>query len=620
MKNASTIQRTVLLGLCLLLVPIGIANNNLLLLGVGVLLSILLFNSTRDGFSVPSVQQNALVLYGLAGFFLLLTIALKLWNIENTVIPWVWIASIVLFMAAVWQADGRPSLEETLAKKRKPSALIRILQLTPVIWVGWALRLTNLETVPTLHGDEGEMGVFALNVLSGNAPPMTAVGWLHHPALFHYLQAPFVGIFGRTGFAIRYPSVIIGILCIPFIYYIGKRSFGPIAGWMAAWLLAVSHLHIHWSRIGLNNIYSVLAILVCFYCILRAKPNKIMAYAYTGIAIGLAQYLYFGSRLIPVIFGVVVLLLLFRKLASLEQILAMIVGAIIALAPLATFYILEPNTFSSRTDRVAIFSDVNVQQALNDPTASLPADLFPLISVQLQRNLGYFIQHGDRSAFYAHEIPGIDLLTAALFWLGLGLALAKIKRLPEQVLLLWFALGIALGGMLTNDAPNSPRLLIVFPVAYLLGGYVVQHVGSFFNGYSRPVRLGSLIGLAFMIGVLNTTVYYKELPTQPLRSWQGDAMAREVKTAAADAQVFVLGAPNIYAGYGTFLFLRGPDPQDLNTPDQLSLIEEGDFMAIAVPAQFQLLADLQAEYPDGTLETKLDHVGNPMYKVYRATR
>ena len=35
-----------------------------------------------------------------------------------------------------------------------------------------------------------------------------------------------------------------------------------MAGLTAAWLLAVSHLHIHYSRIGLNNIQSVWSLIV----------------------------------------------------------------------------------------------------------------------------------------------------------------------------------------------------------------------------------------------------------------------------------------------------------------------------------------------------------------------
>ncbi len=31
--------------------------------------------------------------------------------------------------------------------------------------------------------------------------------------------------------------------------------------------------------------------------------------------------------------------------------------------------------------------------------------------------------------------------------------------------------------MLTSDAPNSPRLLIVIPVVFLLGGVLVQQAG-----------------------------------------------------------------------------------------------------------------------------------------------
>lgn len=43
---------------------------------------------------------------------------------------------------------------------------------------------------------------------------------------------------------------MLGIATVPLVYVFGRLAWGPLAGAMAAWLMAVSHLHIHYSRMG----------------------------------------------------------------------------------------------------------------------------------------------------------------------------------------------------------------------------------------------------------------------------------------------------------------------------------------------------------------------------------
>ncbi len=251
------------LGLCIVAVAmtiLGVLTGSLLLIGGGVAATVAACYGISETYTLPRMAGH----YGLLSGALLLsaiTCVLAFQDFENSIINLLWLMAMIMYIIAALRFDRAISSKITTTRYDKKFLNKHVLVI-PVILIAFALRFHNLETLPPLHGDEGEMGLAALKVLENEAPPLTAVGWMDHPALFHYLQAGPVAIFGRTGLALRILSVVAGVLCIPLIYKLGRRGWGGVAGLAAAWLMTVSHLHIHFSRIGLNNIESTLAMLL----------------------------------------------------------------------------------------------------------------------------------------------------------------------------------------------------------------------------------------------------------------------------------------------------------------------------------------------------------------------
>jgi hypothetical protein len=194
------------------------------------------------------------------------------------------------------------------------------------------LRLYQIgEYLPPVHGDEGEMGTLALLARHGRASGIATrplslftTGFLDHPTLFHYLQAVAMVLFGETITALRILSAIVGGLCAPFLYATGLLGWGRITGLTAGWLLAVSHLHIHYSRIALNNIETVWFVILLIWLLALAYESNhlqrihaenevdhhgfsaheapaLLTFIIIGLVIGLGQYFYYGSRLMPVL-------------------------------------------------------------------------------------------------------------------------------------------------------------------------------------------------------------------------------------------------------------------------------------------------------------------------------
>src|SRR5665811_497006 len=139
--------------------------------------------------------------------------------------------------------------------------------------IALALRATNLDLYPTsMHGDEGEMGMETLRVLGvGDPLPLFGLGWGPLPNLFYYLQAGFIFIFGRNEIGLRMISALVGTACVPLVYLVGRKFWGKLAGFTGAWLIAVSHFNINYSRLGLNVIES--AFLMILFILLFLAPN-----------------------------------------------------------------------------------------------------------------------------------------------------------------------------------------------------------------------------------------------------------------------------------------------------------------------------------------------------------
>lgn len=545
-----------------------------------------------------------------------ITCVLAFQDFEDPVINLLWPMAMIMYLIAALRFDRATPAQVTVTR-RDNKFLKKHVLVIPIILIAFALRFYDLETLPPLHGDEGEMGLAALKVLENQAPPLTAVGWLDHPALFHYLQAGPVAIFGRTGLALRILSVVAGVLCVPLIYKLGRRGWGIVAGLGAAWLLAVSHLHVHFSRIGLNNIDSTLAMLLFLTLITRIRPNRVTLLAVSGLVVGLAQYLYYGSRVIPLIAAVLLFVFWHKKMVDVKQLAVFGLGVLIAYVPLGTFYVTHPDAFVSRSRGVFVMSEQNVKHTIQSDEASLPRDLVPLLKEQANRNLNFFVKGGDRSAFYSPSIPGFDLVTSTLFWLGLGLALTRLRRYHEIALLIWLGLGLLFGGMLTNDAPNAPRLLIVIPAVFLLGGILLERAGRLLSLYPQRLK-GLALGLVLALtGFFNLKIYFHDFVSDlPPRNFDSDSIAREIKTAGPAEDIFLLGQPHLSVKYGTIHFLAGDNATDLAAPADIPAPNGRGLLVIALPDQVDGLEAIEQRIPGGILRTRVNPRNDPIYTVY----
>lgn len=562
-----------------------------------------------------------------------------------------WGVGLLLILVAAYLHDTRAVTPGEDEREEAPAPKVRApnLHFTRLDWLlmvglcaaALALRLYQLnDFLPTMHGDEGEMGELARFALNGPSNPyltplpLFSTAFLDHPTLFHYLQALALRGFGNTLTGLRVLSAIFGALCAATLYAVGKVGWGRVAGLTAAWLLAVSHLHIHYSRIALNNIQSVwftiLFILVLLIGVARTsrrqgRPRQpadqpLIPYAILGLVIGLSQYFYYGSRLLPVLAVVLLVILLAQRRLTITQLVVAMLATFIAYAPLAIHYSRDLSAFLNRTQGVSVFNPEGIVQILG-PQASWPRDIPQLVWNQVKANIAFLIDTGDHSSFYMADLPGFDRITVVLFWLGLGVVLARLRHFPETALTAWFVLGFLLAGVLTKDAPNGPRLVVVVSAVYLIGGVLGERV------YQASKRIWSgayqwLAALAFVLLAVGTFqmnyqsyfVTYARFAPNYMPITMAHMMAEE-----QDAYRFYLfGAPLFYADYSVLRFIApGSERYNVMTAQEIPAPTDKGIIAIALPDRLARLQEVAERWPGGAYTEAVDQAGRLLYGVYR---
>ena len=111
------------------------------------------------------------------------------------------------------------------------------------------------------------------------------------PPLGFWIQAASAYLFGFHGWSILLPQALAGVLSVALLYYLVRRSFGPVAGLLAALALALTPISVATSRH--NNLESllVLAVLLAAWAfILAAETGRLRWLVVGGLVMGLLGF------------------------------------------------------------------------------------------------------------------------------------------------------------------------------------------------------------------------------------------------------------------------------------------------------------------------------------------
>jgi hypothetical protein len=589
---------------------------------LGFLLLLSSFLDRRRGSPRPETATSVILLLALVGG----GVALKTLPPFRAVVP-LYAAAVFLFLLAT---RGR---FDTWVKKPEPHAVWEFVLLLCVMGLAFVLEGYHVADIPPgFHGDEGESGMQALQLLHGEVGSLISVGWYHLPMLSFSWHAISMRIFGETVFGLRMSSVMVGTLTLIPFYFLTRLLFNRTTALLAIFFLAVSHPFIALNRLGINYTQTTLFEVTTFYFLFRGlHTRRWWDFAASGLFMGVGLYLYYASRLVPfIVLGFLFCLWLSSRSLLREHgrgIAVLWLSAMLVFAPMGAYFVQHPWQFMSRTSFVFVLGN---QGWVDAPYPRENAVLTLLY--QTARVLPLFNYGGDTSGQYGYRGPMLDFLTAILFVLGLAYATARAQRPRHFFLLIWFWATIIAGGILTLPAPFVPRLAGMLPVAALfaaLAGSATLDVlkEAWTDRKATRATLGALVALTLgVVCYLNYDTYFNDyLPT--VQGWAmrepATAIARYMNSLGDDYEVYLLGEPKLYVRHGTIRFIaRDIKATDVLDPSlYIPLRSSGGKNAayILLPSHLQHLDTLQQYYPRGVIRNFTRESGELWFTTFEVS-
>ncbi len=440
--------------------------------------------------------------------------------------------------------------------------------------------------------------------------PMSSIAAF--PYLYPYWQANMVEVFGRNLVGLRATSAIIGALTIPALYVLARTLFDRTTALIAILLLATFPPHLHFSRLGLNNIADPLVGTLALAFLARGIVHqRRVDYVLGGALLGLTHYFYEGGRLLftPLALAWLIgLLLLWRPRIQWRSVVLVVVMLVLVIAPI--YYALAAINSSVATRLVFNNTGLKTEYWQNLSEANnLELHLKLRVVIPL---LTYFIRV-EGSYFYRGVQGFIIPLLTPLFFLGIGFAVARLRRPGPLLLLLWFA-GTTVGNSLLVAANHAPRYVVAFPVLTLLIAVGLRYTlgllwpGELF-GRVRAVLLAAVVVTLALVQTdfyFNThlPVYNDQVRVQQAHRDGQDAAFRSLDFPS-NTRVIIISEippdPNYTRGVLSFMrddmgWLESIQPRDV-TREYLAELDRGvDHAFFVEPGKDHVLEMLETYY------------------------
>ena len=456
-----------------------------------------------------------------------------------------WVGAITLVVYGGWRGLPR-------AWRLSRPTVIWVVGLTLVALAARAWDTTHIPVV--LTGDEGSAGLSAMRFVTGAANNLFSIGWYSFPSLYFFIQSLSIRLLGPTIAALRLPSAMAGALTVAGLYLLGRVMFGHKTGLAAAILLAGLHFHLHFSRIGLNNIWDGLSYVIVLGALWHGwQAEERGSFLLAGVTLGLAQYFYPSSRSLFILVLVWVMMAglmdlprLRRNLPSLA-LMALVAGVV--LLPLALFFIRHPDEYMAPISRVTILGPWLKNEVTH---TGLPA--WRILFEQFKLGFGAYVQVPVRM-WYLPGVPILRTIPAFFFLVGSALLLWRFRDPRTLMLGLWLIISAA-AGALSESAPAAQRYVAAAPGVVLIAAYGLTQGVEFLSGlWPRYASLAGLavVALAAGLAVGDARFYFSDYTPKSAvdASLGGDntlvanRLALYLQEKSSDWQALFFGAPRM---------------------------------------------------------------------------
>lgn len=544
-----------------------------------------------------------------------------------------WVLGLAAASAAALWPDAWPKLRLIRLGKIRRETWLEAATIAALTLLALVLRAAALDSVPfTLGGDEAWHGLLARRVLSGQLRNPFNMGYMSMPTAFYWPLSWSLWLVGDTVTGLRFPAALVGALTVPALYFFARHLWGPRTGLLAAAFLATYDYHLHFSRLGANNIWDPLFVVLALWALDRGlntsdRARQARSFILTGLVMGLSFYFYTGARLLPLLVAVYVAFVWLRRGRKVERLglhLALLVAALLVVAgPMLGYALANPAEWNARINQVGILQSgwLAREPGLTGKSTS------QILAEQFLRAAGAFHVFPDRTVWYGAQRPLLGFLPGVFAVLGLAWAAAHWRDRRTFLVLLWFWSVIVTGGMLTESPPSSQRLVIAIPAVALLVTFGLEQslrLARRLLVLERRWESAALALLVVLVAASSVRFYFVEFsPSRRYGSQNGETatmIGHYLRDLEGDHTAYFFGAPRIYWNFGTMTFLAPRVPgQDVVEP----LSAPPDFVDdsrgavfIFLPERIGELAWVQQAYPGGHVREVHDTAGRLRFTAY----
>ena len=399
-----------------------------------------------------------------------------------------------------------------------------------IILLGFFLRSYALEDIPYRFDHyESDYGREALTVLSGhhNVNFWTSTIWrglghLNYSPVYVYYVALFFQLFGATLLTLKMVAVTWGIFALLLTYGIVSTLFSRRLALITVFLLAISPLHINYSRTGLLLISTQAVSLLVVYLLLRALiRKKLLSYILLGIAISFAGYFYSPAKY-PVLLAafLIVCYSIFKRRWFRRNLMGIILLVLTVITLMTTLNI---PAWDVMAPKFAGYE--SVWHRTRDHRHTNQADYIrgiPLVQENLEKLIhSFFISRNFNYNPWPRGNLYFNPLIPPLFLLGIAFSLSRIKKANYR-LLLFFTAAFLIPNLLSRPPVMVRRLMVAWPFIYCLAAIplsqLLRQSGKLGGRIGTGLAAVPIVAILLAVGADNSLVYFDS--NEPAGRWE----------------------------------------------------------------------------------------------------
>lgn len=348
-----------------------------------------------------------------------------------------WVLGMAYLLLALWDRRGAAPLRPRIIDFiRSPEWNISLspwmLLLVAVFGITLFFRFYHLGATPgEMFSDQAEKLLDVNDVITGQTKIFFERNTGREPFQF-YLTAFIAQVFG-TGISflsLKLGTAFAGAFALPFIYLLGKEIGNRWVGLLAMFLAGIAYWPNVIARIGLRfPLYPMFAAPALYFLVRGLRRSSRNDFLLAGLMVGLGLHGYSPFRFVPIVLVIAVgIYLLHRhtrdqRTAAVWGLVLLAVVSFVVFLPLVRYLLANPDMFAYRA-----------LSRLGETERALPGSPLSIFFQNLwSAMIMFFWDNGD---IWVHSIPhrpALDIISAALFFLGSILVLARYIRYRNWV-------------------------------------------------------------------------------------------------------------------------------------------------------------------------------------------